>query len=101
MIACWKGFKDEKDISETFDVCPELLDGIEVLYALNQPIYCADTVYILFIKNGILYEVSGTHDSYNCYEEQWDPEETTVEAILLRDTWYSRDPDLKNILRQL
>lgn len=62
----------------------ERFDGIEVLLAsYGQDNYCG-AAFVLFKKNGILYEVNGSHCSCYGLEGQWEPEETTKEALLHR-----------------
>ena len=61
------------------------LDDCEIIfhdYAYGD--YCG-SAFTLFMKNGILYECNGGHCSCYGLEGQWDPEETSVEALKKRD----------------
>lgn len=40
--------------------------------------------FVLYVKDGRLFEVHGGHCSCYGLEGQWDPEETTLEALRLR-----------------
>ena len=60
--------------------------------------------FVLFRKDAKLYEVNDYHCS--CYGlRDWDPEETTKEALLLRDddygVWEVFGDELKEIIRKL
>ena len=60
------------------------LDGVNVLLAY----YCYESyegdAFVLFEKDGQLFEVNGGHCSCYGLEGQWEPEETTREALLKR-----------------
>lgn len=48
--------------------------------------------FVLFERDGKLFEVNGSHCSCYGLEDAWSPEETTWEALLMRDfsdSWYS------------
>jgi hypothetical protein len=40
---------------------------------------------VVYEKDGKLFEVNGSHCSCNGLEDQWEPEETTVAALAMRD----------------
>ena len=67
------------------------------------------SAFVLFERDGKLYEVNGGHCSCYGLEEQWDPEETTLEALrhrikegsLGQDSYYDEgvfDKQLKGVL---
>lgn len=59
---------------------PDFQD-IEVLLAsYGNECYEGDA-FVLFRKNGQLYEVNGSHCSCYGLEGQWDPEETSIEVL--------------------
>jgi hypothetical protein len=47
---------------------------MEMIIILEMRLY-------FFEKNGILYEVSGSHCSCYGLEDQWEPEETSIESL--------------------
>lgn len=58
--------------------------GLDVLFASYcQGNYSGDA-FVLFRKDGKLYEVNGGHCSCYGLEGQWDPEETSIEALRKR-----------------
>lgn len=60
------------------------LNNVSVLLAsYGTPSY-EGYAFVLFERDGQLYEVNGSHCSCYGLEGQWEPEETTVEAILHR-----------------
>lgn len=60
--------------------------GINVLVAdYDTPPYEGDA-FVLFERGGKLYEVNGGHCSCYGLEGQWEPEETTIEALRHRLT---------------
>lgn len=56
-------------------------DDIEILLAYYLYEDYSGRAFVLFKQNGKLYEVNGSHCSCYGLEGQWDPEETTVEAL--------------------
>jgi len=60
--------------------------GFEILLAsYGTPSY-EGYAFVLARKEGKLYEVNGSHCSCYGLEDQWDPEETTIEALRHRIT---------------
>ncbi len=82
----WKSLDDMKD-----DFWPDYgeelkdeLDGASVLLAsYGTPSY-EGYAFVLFERDGKLFEVNASHCSCYGVEGQWKPEETTVEALLHR-----------------
>lgn len=76
----WSDSKREGMLSN-FEIKEEHLNGINVLLAsYNYEGYSGDA-FVLFEKDGKLYEVNGSHCSCYGLEGQWEPEETTIEAL--------------------
>jgi hypothetical protein len=82
---------DEKSVLSDFGMPPEALDGAEVIVASYTYEVYEGSAYVLFRRDGKFFEVHGSHCS--CYglsevgimgegPSQWQPEETTVEAIM-------------------
>lgn len=95
----WKESSIE-DIYEDFAVTKEDVEGVEILLAsyLYED-YEGDSI-VLFKKDNQLYAVHGSHCSCFGLEGQWDPEETSLEALLKID-WsnYGLTPEIiKTIL---
>ena len=59
----------------------EKYQGIEVLLASYTYENYSGDAYVLFRKDGKLYEVNGGHCSCYGLEGQWEPEEVTIESI--------------------
>ena len=55
--------------------------GVEVLLASYGTGNYEGDAFVLFRRDGKLYEVNGGHCSCYGLEGQWDPEETTIEAL--------------------
>jgi hypothetical protein len=72
------------DFSSKEDVCREFsipdFDG-EVLVASYEFEYYEGSADVLFIRDGKFYYVSGSHCSCYGLEDQWSPEEVTVEQV--------------------
>ena len=60
------------------------LDGVTVLLASYGVYGYEGEAFVLFERDGKLYEVNAVHCSCYGLEEQWGPEETTVEALHYR-----------------
>lgn len=77
-------FEDKNDVACEFGISEEQLEGIEILYAYySYEDYSGDAL-VIFRKEDKLYEVNGSHCSCHGLEDQWEPEETTAEALLAR-----------------
>lgn len=78
-------FKSKTDVRDSFERGSELKEEfkqVEILFAAyGYGDYCG-TAFVLFRKDGQLYEVHGGHCSCYGLEGQWEPEETTIEAVL-------------------
>lgn len=70
----WPGYCEEHKLTDE-------LNNVNVLLAsYGTPSY-EGYAFVLFERDGKLYEVNGSHCSCFGLEGQWEPEETTVEAI--------------------
>lgn len=94
MVADFEGLWDAKELT------PEILSserwhGVEVLIASYGTENYGGDAFVLFRRDGKLFEVNGNHCS--CYglgsqsysgdrDTQWEPEETAIPAIRLRMT---------------
>ncbi len=77
-------FRSESDVFTNFCVSEEKSKGIEILYAhYNYEAY-EGYALVIFLREGKLYEVNGAHCSCNGLDDQWEPEETSLTALMLR-----------------
>ena len=78
----WKGVSEdnERKAIETS------LDGAEILFAAYGGRSYEGAAFVLYRKDGKLFEVNGGHCSCNGLEGQWGPEETTVAALKMRQS---------------
>lgn len=84
----WEGTDEEfhalrlerqKQIADKFE---EVFgSGAGVLFAVYKSESYSGYAFVLFEKDGVLYEVNGSHCSCYGLEGQWMPEETTLEAL--------------------
>jgi len=65
-----------------FEADANALDGAQVLVAAYSYESYSGDAYVLFRRDGKLFEVRGGHCSCHGLEGQWEPEETTPETIL-------------------
>lgn len=71
----------KEDVARDFRVEVEALKDINVLLAwYGDGDYCG-SAFVLYEKDGQLYEVHGGHCSCYGLEDQWEPEETSVETV--------------------
>jgi hypothetical protein len=61
-------------------------EGVNILFASYGTDNYSGDAFVLFEKDGKLFEVNGGHCSCYGLEEQFEPEETTLEAIEMRLT---------------
>lgn len=78
-------FKNNSDILERYGADPTALEGANVLLAwYGYGSYCGSSL-VIFERDGKLYEVNGSHCSCYGLEGQWLPEETSWEALSMRN----------------
>lgn len=83
--AVFDGFDDEADVKAKFNA--PAVDGI--LAAIYGQESYEGSAFVLFVRDGKLYEVHGSHCSCHGLEDQWTEEETTVEALRKVRSWPS------------
>lgn len=82
-------FSDKKSIVEEFALDEEQrkdFEDAEVLLAYYSYEDYFGEAFVLYRKNGNLFEVNGSHCSCYGLEYQWDPENVTVEELWHRVT---------------
>lgn len=78
------GFDSAEEVFEAYDAPMEWQHEVEFIYAEYQRADYEGDSFAVFIKDGKLYEVNGSHCSCNGLENCWQPEETSVIALLSR-----------------
>jgi hypothetical protein len=93
---------NKQDIACAFSEDESILDGCKVLFAVYKQEDYEGSALVIFTKDDKLFEVSGSHCSCNGLEGQWAPEETSLEAIRMRDfSYYGFNGDVENLLVDL
>lgn len=77
-------FSDVASVIKEFEAPDDALEGAEVLLAWYGYGSYDGSALVVYKKDGKLFEVNGGHCSCYGLEGQWDPEETTPEALLKR-----------------
>jgi hypothetical protein len=76
----------QQAIKDDFEITNEDLRGAKILLAsYSYECYSGDA-FVLFERDGKLWEVNGGHCSCYELEGQWEPEETTIEVLRHRLT---------------
>ena len=63
------------------------LKGAKVLLNYSEYEGYEGYAMVLYEKDGKLFETSGSHCSCNRFEGQWSSEETSLEALYMRNCW--------------
>jgi hypothetical protein len=79
-------FHDIDDLCAQFEITKDQLEGVRILMAEYTYEDYSGQAYVLFEKDGKLYEVNGSHCSCYGLEKQWQPEETDKVALIHRIT---------------
>lgn len=74
-------WSDIDGLKSDFEIKGEQLDGAEVLFAWYEYANYEGDAYVLYRKDGKLYEVHGGHCSCYGLEGQWIPDEVPLEAL--------------------
>jgi hypothetical protein len=72
------------DVFDNFGVPCEDRHGIEMIYASYDCPPYEGYAHVIFVRDGKIYEVNGSHCSCFGLEDQWQPEETSAIALLAR-----------------
>lgn len=75
-----QAYKERSEAIAEF-IAKNLQPEVEILFAVYKEITVEGHAFVLYRKDGVLYEVNGWHCSCHGLENQWEPEETTLEAI--------------------
>lgn len=92
-----ENFTSVNDVFNQFNVSSDDQIGVEILIAVYNEGNYEGSAWVLFRKEGKLYEVSASHCSCHGLEDQFDAEETDGEALqhrLNKGTyfkWYSQE----------
>ncbi len=81
-------FTNREDLMSNFEINDAHLEGCRILFAAYENESYEGYAMVVFSKDGKLYEVNGSHCSCNGLEGQWQPEETNLEALKLRNYSY-------------
>lgn len=77
-------FSSVDDVVSNFALSPSDLEGVEILYAMYDGGGYDGWAWVLFRKEGKLFEVNGSHCSCYGLEDQWEPSLSSVKAIMMR-----------------
>jgi len=80
----YDGFDNFQDLIEQFRVDPTPVTDADIVVAVYESESYEGNAFVLYQKDGKLYEVNGSHCSCYGLENQWKPEETSIEAIAMR-----------------
>ncbi len=80
----FNNFSSAEEVFETYCAPMEWRDGLTFVYADYETPGYEGNSFVVFVKDGKLYEVNGSHCSCNGLEESWRPEETSFAALMFR-----------------
>lgn len=83
-----------------FEIDASVLDGADILLASYALEDYEGSAFVLFKRAGKLFEVNGSHCSCYGLEGQWEPEETTAEALLARK-WLPGGDTVKKAMKDI
>lgn len=79
----WEGHT-AGEIMDDFNASAEQREGVEILLAAYDLEDYEGYAFVLFMKDGQLYEVNGIHCSCYGLEGQWEPDECTLNSLEFR-----------------
>lgn len=80
----WEGRTGLEALKNDFKITDEDLQGVQILLASYTYRDYEGDAFVLFAKDGKLFEVNGSHCSCYGLEGQWDPEEANIEELFHR-----------------
>ena len=96
-------FDCKYDVFSHFEVKTEDREGIEILLATYGDFGYDGYAYVLFKKDGVLYDVEGSHCSCHGLEGQWEPTETNYLVLKNRveNGSYDEDKDMDKKVKEI
>lgn len=73
-------FVDAANVESEFEE-PNALQGAEVLFAIYATAPYEGDAFVLFRRDGVLYEVNASHCSCYGLEGQWEPEQASAKEL--------------------
>jgi hypothetical protein len=99
-----ENFSSNEDILSNYVAPDNALDGATIFLAwYGYGSYDGQSL-VIFEKDGKLFEVNGSHCSCNGLEGQWEPEETSWQALAMRnldDSYTSGAAAADRLLKEL
>ena len=97
------GLDDKKDIVYQFQIDISKLENCKIIFAAYKNESYEGSALVLFTaEDGKLYEVNGSHCSCYGLEGQWSPEETSIDALKMRNLeYYGFTKDLEDLFIDL
>lgn len=74
-------FSNADEVKSSFTVSDEAWSGVDVLVASYTYEDYSGNAFVLFEKDGALYEATGGHCSCYGLEGQWEPEEVVIAEL--------------------
>lgn len=69
------------EVAKIFDEDISSFEGVKIIFAAFTGDTYEGKAFVLFERNGKLYEVNGSHCSCFGFEDQWDPEEASIAEL--------------------
>jgi hypothetical protein len=73
-----------RGLQQAFGLTPTQLRGVDILLAAYGGDEFGGEAFVLFRRDGVLYEVNALQGSDGGLSDQWEPEETSVRALTHR-----------------
>ena len=77
-------FNSAKNVFDRYSVSDEDQSGVQIIAATYTYEDYSGNSFVVFRKDGKLFEVHGSHCSCNGLEGQWEPHETSFDALMDR-----------------
>ena len=81
---CYFGFESAEDMCASFRIDQDMLSGVKILVACYDEWDYEGHAFVLYESEGRLFEVNAGHCSCYGLEDQWEPEETSWQALKFR-----------------
>ena len=99
-------FANSDDVIREYRAPKDALLGARVWLAWYGYLDYAGSSLVIFEKDGVLYEVNGSHCSCDDLEGQWEPEETSWAALYVRkipgpNAYFDGEEEANTLLQRL
>jgi hypothetical protein len=77
-------FSSIDDVIHEFEIASSELKDAEIIYAEYDTANYEGDAFVIFVRDGLIFEVHGSHCSCRGLENCWSPEQVSLQGLMFR-----------------